>query len=244
MNTPVKIKMGRRIVSAAAGVVVASGLAVVGWHGYQYTLAQPFKRVAFAGDVDRLRPLDLEALARAVQAAEQPSLESVREAAKRVSWVRDVSVRRQFPDGVEITFQAYEAFARWNDRELVNREGEVFTADSAASLPRLRGPEGSAPLVTRELPQVVEALAALGSPVTELRHSARGAWEAVLASGLTIELGRGDWKDRARRFVAVWPGLTEDVRTTRYADLRYPNGFALRATLTPALSQGRGRKTK
>jgi cell division protein FtsQ len=224
----VSTKLGRRILSAAAGIVMALALAMAGWHGYQLLLAQPFKRVVFAGDVERLRALDLDALARAVQSAEQPSLESVREAARRVPWVREVYVRRQFPDAVEITFEAYQAFARWNERELVNREGEVFAAESAASLPRLRGPEGSAPLVTREFPQVTEALQPLGVPVAELRLSARGAWEVVLASGLTIELGRGDWKDRARRFAMVWPGLAEEVRATRYADLRYPNGFALR----------------
>jgi cell division protein FtsQ len=223
-------KLGRRILSGTAGVAVAVALAWAGWHGYQLALAQPFKHVVFAGDVDRLRTLDLDALARAVEAADQPDLETVREAAKRVPWVRDASVRRQFPDTVEITFQAYEAFASWNDRELVNRAGEVFAAESPAKLPRLRGPEGSAPLVTREFPQVTEALAPLGIPVNELRLSARGAWEVVLASGLTIELGRGDWHARARRFATVWPGLPEEARATRYADLRYPNGFALRRT--------------
>ena len=226
MSEPVKL--GRRIVSAAAAIAMGAVLAVAGWHGYQYALAQPFKRVVFAGDAERLRPLDLEALASAVKSTEQPNLESVREAARRVPWVRDVAVRRQFPDAVEITFQAYEAFARWNDRELVNREGEVFAADAPANLPRLRGPEGTAAMVTREFPQVVQVLEPLGSPVTELRLSARGAWEVVLANGLTVELGRGDWKPRAARFAAVWPGLAQEARTTRYADLRYPNGFALR----------------
>ena len=46
--------------------------------------------------------------------------------------------------------------------------------------------------------------------------------------GLAVELGRGDWKARAQRFAAAWPRLAEDARATRYADLRYPNGFALR----------------
>jgi cell division protein FtsQ len=230
MTAPTNTKLGRRILSAAGAVAVGLALAVAGWHGYQFALAQPFKHVVFAGDLDRLRSLDLDALARAVQSADHPDLESVREAARRVPWVRDVSVRRQFPDTVEITFEAYEAFARWNDRELVNRAGEVFAAESPAQLPRLRGPEGSASLVTREFPLVSEVLAPLGIPVTELRLSARGAWEAVLASGLTIELGRGDWNTRARRFAAVYPGLAEEARATRYADLRYPNGFALRRT--------------
>jgi cell division protein FtsQ len=233
MTAPVKLRY--KLARGLAAIAVVATLTTLGWEGYRMALDQPFRSVAFAGDVDRLRPADLEAFARSVQAAEHPTLESVREAARRVPWVREASVRRQFPDGVEITFQAYQAFARWNDRELVSAEGDVFSADDARELPRLRGPEGSGSLMAHEFPAMVEALAALGSPVAELRLSARGAWEVLLASGLALELGRGDWKARTQRFVTAWPGLSDEARASRHADLRYPNGFALRRTteITP-----------
>jgi cell division protein FtsQ len=79
-----------------------------------------------------------------------------------------------------------------------------------------------------EYPAFVGALAPLASPVRELRLSARGAWAVLLDNGMAIELGRGDWRARAQRFVAAWPRLPDEARATRYADLRYPNGFALR----------------
>jgi len=35
---------------------------------------------------------------------------------------------------------------------------------------------------------------------------------------------------RVKRFVAAWPQVTEQVgKQVEYADLRYPNGFAIRA---------------
>ena len=228
MNTPLKLR--HRIVPAVAGVAVVALLAAAGWHGYQAVISQPLKRVIFAGDLDRLPHADLDALAAAVQAAERPSLASVREAARRVPWVREATVRRRFPDGVEITFEAHEALARWDERSLVSRRGEIFAAEGAAALPRMRGPEGAAPAMAGEYPAIVTALAPIGSPVAELRLSARGAWEVLLENGLAIELGRGDWSLRARRFAAAWPRLAEEARATRYADLRYPNGFALRGT--------------
>ena len=59
--------------------------------------------------------------------------------------------------------------------------------------------------------------------------------------------GRGDWKPRAQRLAAAWPKLSEDLRASEYADLRYPGGFAVKrvATVTPvspAASPGRAKK--
>jgi len=271
MNAPVQppVKWRYRLLSAAAGIAVVAAIAGAGWHGYRSVLARPFQRVLFAGDLDRLAQADLDALSRSVQAAESPDLDAVREAARKVPWVRSAQVRRIYPDIVEITFEAHQAYARWNDHQLVSVRGEVFTAEGAGKLVRLRGPDGSAALLAAELPQVVAALAPLGSPVAELRLSARGArevmleggltiamgrgdWraradsrspvaelrlsargarEVMLEGGLTIAMGRGDWRARAQRFTAAWAGVAEGARASRYADLRYPNGFALRTAM-------------
>ena len=210
-----------------ATVVVVAALVTVGWQGYRAVLAQPIARVVYAGDLGRLPQSELDALTQAVLGADHPNLEGVRNAARLVPWVRDASVRRVYPDVVEITFTTHEAVARWDERRLVSREGVVFEAKEAGTLPRLRGPEGAAPRMVAELPEITQALAPVGA-LAELRHTQRGGREALLATGLTLEIGRGQWKDRAARFVAAWPRLPEEARATRYADLRYANGFALR----------------
>jgi cell division protein FtsQ len=238
--------IGRRIVSALAGALVAALLAWGAWQAFKAASSRPVTEVAFAGEVERLARADLEALAAALRAAPPATLEEIRAAARSVAWVRDATVRRALPGAVEITFDAHEAFARWNDGELVNAEGEVFAASRAgfATLPQLRGPDNSAARVVEEYRRASAVLAPLGEPVAELRLSPRGAWHAVLASGLTIALGRGDWRPRAERFVAAWPKLDPAARAARYADLRYPGGFALKraATLTPIPAPERGRK--
>jgi cell division protein FtsQ len=242
MSKPADTKppLGRRIAAAVAGVAAAALLGWAAWEGYEATLSLPIQRVAFAGEVDRLAQPELDALAQAIVAAPSASLESIRASARKVPWVREATVRRLFPDAVEITFSAHTAFARWNDSQLVSAEGDVFTAPDARKLPQLRGPEGAALQVVREYAAVAAALAPVG-PVAELTLTPRGAWRATLESGLAVALGRGDWLPRAERFATAWPRLPDDARTATHADLRYPGGFALKRAATLTLPQGRGR---
>ena len=213
---------------AAATVVAALGLAA--WYGYGMVAAQPIHRVVFAGDVGRLDRRELDVLERSVRgaAAGSVALAAVREAARRIPWVRDAAVRRRFPSTLEITFEAYEPLARWGDHALLSVRGEVFTAAYAGKLARLRGPDAAAATMAQEYPRIVSLLAPVASPVAELRLSARGAWEVVLESGLVLELGRGDIEPRLARFARAWPRLAAQGVTSAHADLRYPNGFALR----------------
>ena len=229
MSAAKPVPIGRRVLAGLAAMAVTGVIAAIGWQGYQAILAQPVKRVVFAGDLARLQQGELDALSQAIQAAPAGSvtLATVREAAKRVPWVREATVRRLFPDAVEITFRAHEAFARWNDNQLVSPLGEVFNADEAAALPRLRGPEGSGAAVIAEYRGLVPVLAPVGSPIAELRLSARGAWQVLLESGLALELGRADTQARAQRLAAAWPQVAARAQQSRYADLRYPNGFVL-----------------
>lgn len=219
MNLAVRIALGAAAVAALAGGC---------WYAYTSANAQPIASVTFTGDTDRVAREDLDRLAAGVRgmAPGAATLANVREAARKLPWVRDASARRVFPDGMEVRVEAYEAMARWNDGFLVSPAGEVFAGGSTAKLPKFIGPEGSSAEMAREYAGIAKALAPLGTPVAELRLSPRGAWQVGLESGLVLELGRGDVVARLDRFAAAWPQLAPGA--PRYADLRYPNGFALK----------------
>ena len=220
------VKLGRRILHGIAAAAVAGGAGLAAWHGYEAVVTLPVERVAFAGELDRLARADLDALAKAIVAADRPTIETVREAARRVPGVRDAAVRRVYPNAVQVTFEQHVPLAQWSGDRLVSRRGEIFPGRDEA-LPTFRGPESGAPRMSQEFPAIAAALAPLGAIAT-LTLTPRGGWRAQLADGLTLELGREDWPARVRRFVAAWAGLPDAARATRYADLRYPNGFALR----------------
>ena len=223
------VSLANRIVPATAAVVAVAALAGGAWYGFDAISSQPIRNVTFTGELNRLARADLDAFAASVRGAapSAATLEAVREAARRVPWVRVAAVRRRFPDAIEVTRETHQPLARWNDGALVSTRGDVFRAPYEGFLPRFKGPEGAAAQMVRELPAIRAAIEPLASAVTEIRLSPRGAWQVGLESGLTLDLGRGDIHPRLVRFIAAWPQLAAQGVETKHADLRYANGFAM-----------------
>ncbi len=230
------MKPGAAFVLRAGSALAALGLLGAGaWEGWDALGRRPIEAVRFSGDVARVPATDLDRLAAGLRGREarEVALPSVREAVRRLPWVRDCAVRRVFPGTLEVAIEAHVPLARWDDSRLVSSRGEVFTAAYEGALPRFAGPEGTAAEIAATWPAVLKAAAPLGSPVAELRLSERRAWQARLATGLVIEIGRSDVEARLSRFAAAWALVDEGARKATHADLRYPNGFALRGATPP-----------
>lgn len=167
-------------------------------------------------------------------------LGAVRDAFETVPWVRRASVRRVWPDRLVVTLEEHQAAALWQDDEredrLVNRQGEVFTANVGdvedESLPTFGGPEGSAPAMLSLYRRLQPLLAAHEMQLEQLQLSPRGSWRALLDGGARLELGRGAEDDlllRARRFAGTLAQVTARLNAPlEYADLRHTDGYAVR----------------
>jgi cell division protein FtsQ len=228
-----------------SGMLALGALGAGLWLGYSTLMSRPLASVVFTGDTARVPRGELERLAAGLAGREAGtvSLGAVRDAVKRIAWVRDCAVRRRFPEGIEVAIEPHQLLARWDDARLVSVLGEVFTAEYDGPLPRLTGPDGSAAEMARTWKTIAAAVSPIGSPLAELRLSERRAWQAKLASGLTLDLGRGDIEPRLARFAQAWPSIAEEAGTATRVDLRYANGFALRRPVSadrkPAAKGGR-----
>ncbi|MGD9953984.1 MAG: cell division protein FtsQ/DivIB [Burkholderiales bacterium] len=228
---------------AVGALAVAGGIAAGAWLAWDELAGQPIVRVRFGGDAGSVPAAARERLAAGLRGrpAREVSLAAVREAVRHLPWVRDCTVRYVFPGTLDVAIVAHVALARWDEARLVSVRGEVFAAGTDAALPIFSGPEGSAAEMAAAWERVARAAAPLGIPVAELRLSARRAWQARLASGLALELGREDIEARLARFAAAWPRIEAQAAGATRADLRYPNGFALRGVAAaPANPAPRG----
>jgi cell division protein FtsQ len=156
-------------------------------------------------------------------------LNQARSGFEKLPWVRSVSLRRQWPDRLEVVLEEQVVLARWESGGLVNTHGEVFPGETNRSLPLFSGPAGGAPDIARQYLVFSRELAPINLKPLQVQMSQRHAWQVWLDNGLLLVLGREHSEARLKKFVAAYNNtIGRLLWQPAYADLRYDNGFALR----------------
>jgi cell division protein FtsQ len=227
-----------RLLNALASLLTGVAALILLFAGVQLLLRSalfPLREITVHGAIEHTARAQLERATEGRISGNFFAVElgAVRAAFEALPWVRQVQVRRVWPDRLEVTIEEHVALARWSDDALVNIHGERFVASIDAALPQFAGPAGTEGEVTRRYRRYAELLAPLGSPLDQVILTPRFAWQLRLASGLTIVLGREmaaySVDARLTRFVAVYARTLGSIAQRHdYVDLRYPNGFALR----------------
>ncbi len=157
------------------------------------------------------------------------NIDEVRAAFEKLPWVRSVSVRRRWPDRLEVTLEEHRVLARWGSTALVNVQGEVFQAASDAPLPEFIGPPDTAREITEHYMTFSRMLAPLNLAPARVALSPRRALQLQLNNGLVLELGREQVEQRLAKFTRVYDQtILRLPQPPSHVDLRYPNGFAVR----------------
>lgn len=166
-------------------------------------------------------------------------IDRARSVFEELPWVRNASVRRVWPGSIEVDLEEHQAAARWwvadnTPPRMVNAQGELFMAEHDPQLPLFIGPDEHAASMLERLVEWTHALSPLELRIRKLALTRREAWQLVLDDGSRIELGREEEKQpiaaRLARYVSTRPELLrQGLQKVIYADLRYPNGYAVRA---------------
>jgi cell division protein FtsQ len=167
-------------------------------------------------------------------------------------WVRQVSIRRIWPNRLLVRVEEHQPLASWEDGRFFNQQGELFLGEESAAhedarrvygclLPALSGPVGTESRVlgrALDIQSLMEAANAGPADLTGVMLTPHFAWRLTLSSGMSVELGRdslgADWRLRLGHFLESRDWL--QARLAREAgerptavDLRYANGYAYRA---------------
>jgi cell division protein FtsQ len=196
-----------------------------------------FREVRVSGGIAHTTREQVEAIARDLQGTFFTlDLEEARARFEKLPWVRGATVRRAWPDALDVSLEEHVPLARWQDVGLVNTHGERFAAATPAVLPVFVGPDDAAAEMAQHYVQFRDALSVIGRAPVEVRLAGRRAWSVRLDDGKVLELGRQDVVARLARFASVYPRLAARLPAERSRiDLRYPNGFAVRV---PSLRWG------
>lgn len=220
--------LGRQLVRLLV-VAVASVALWQAWHG----LDRPLSVVRVTGELteserDRATELVSSYLPAGILGFDAAGL---RDRLTRESWVDAASIRRQWPDTVEVHLVPEVPVARWRDDALLSSRGRVIEPLELVgmdALPRLRGPVGTAPQVMEVFQLVSEALRPFGLEVEDLQEDAAGNVRVQTRSGMEILLGGGDRASRLQRVATVIErGLKDRLPDVARLDARYDNGIAV-----------------
>ena len=220
--------LNRLLVLAGAAVVLAAAA-----QAYVTVLEIPVQRVGVTGELEHTQ-------AELVQDMVQPSLaggflkadlQHMREQLEGLPWIYRATVRRKWPNALEIHVVEQLPIARWGQDGFLNHEGEIFRSGKSGaweSLPLLQGPEGTAKALMANYQRLVELLAPLGMAVEQLAVDERGQVEAVLAGGIQLVVGGDNFLERMHRFVAIYrTQLAARAGEVERVDLRYESGIAV-----------------
>lgn len=222
-----------RIPAGVLSALVVSVMAIFGMLHIMNPMTFPIRHVEINGEFMHLSPAALQSVAENVVRGGffNVNVETVRRAVLNEPWVREVTVRRMWPQSLSLQVQEQEAVARWGADGLLNMEGELFKPDPAtfpAGLPFLSGPSGTEQLLLERFRFVQQVLADQGLQVASLALSTRRAWSMNMATGQEVILGRTQFVERVLRFAgAAQRELAGKLEAVRVADMRYTNGFAV-----------------
>jgi cell division protein FtsQ len=143
-------------------------------------------------------------------------------------WVHQASVRKKWPNTIQVYLVEQTPVAIWNDDLLLNSEGVPFAGDiQNDKLPTLFGPNGAEKTALSGYKAMQMILSTGTLTVDNLVLSERFAWQVQLNNGIKLNLGRQEFIDRLQRFINLYPLLQQDSRAINYVDLRYDTGAAV-----------------
>lgn len=155
-------------------------------------------------------------------------LDKLRSSILDLGWPRAVTIRRSWPDSLEIAVEKPTVVARWNDAYLSSDGRIVQLPGTRRNLPifdcSLSEPRFSMEVFHR----LSEASALHGLVIETLEENELGEWSLTFEQGLALTLGAENLTERLDRFLIVYQQHLENrLAEIAQVDARYDNGVAV-----------------
>ena len=161
------------------------------------------------------------------------NLQDTRDAFKKLPWIRDVSIRRDWNKfGLIVEIESHKPIARWSNRGLVNSYGEIFHAAYEDNLPLFVGPEEFVDEMTVKYNQINKILKKELMQIGTISLSSRLSWEIYTNNQMRIFLGKDEGNNIAKKLNILIENyqiiLSELKSRVEYVDIRYKDGFVVK----------------
>ncbi len=192
----------------------------------------PIKTIELSGSFRYIEQNDIDVILRPYVGEGFFSLDihAVRKLLSDKAWADSVSIRRAWPDRLEINIVEKKPVARWSKNQLLSDKALVYEADTAefSNLPLVHAANSQPADLLRQFYSLKRRFSALEETLVSLQEDSRGALDITLADGLVIKVGRSDIERKIARLIIIYQQQIVPRRLQiRQLDLRYSNGFAV-----------------
>lgn len=227
-------------------VVLVAGLALltatpaallIKWHAQSFAV----QAVTIEGEFHNAQAHEIELALRPYVEGDffTANLTNARAALLELSWIRDVSLKRRWPNRIIVKIEEQVPVAIWNETQFLNDAAGIFKhryIDQAQALAKLSGPAASEQKVLAQFVLWRSWLRQAGLDLVGIRLDERHSWMLITGDGVGINLGKEKVEARLQRFLRAFPRhLRSRMSEVRAIDLRYSNGFAV-SWKNPALN--------
>jgi len=157
------------------------------------------------------------------------NLEHTRKAFKKLAWVREIAIRRKWPDALVVTIEEHKPIARWGRMGLVNSHGEIFNAATQEDLPSFIGYERFVKDITSKYMEMNKILSKELMQVGTISLSERLSWEITTNNQVKVILGKDKIFKKLNLFTNNYQKILAELKNRiEYVDLRYKDGFSVK----------------
>ncbi len=209
-------------------------LAILGSSVYlkqQITLL-PIEKIKLTGSFEHIEQNKVESVLQPIVGKGFFSLDiyGLQKKLSEKTWTESVSIRRVWPDSLDITIVERKPVARWDEKRLISNKAVVFAADTGSfqQLPLIHTDNNNAAALLSQFYRLSSQFNGLDEAIVSLRQDSRGALDIGLSAGLTIKVGRDQIEHKISRLITIYKQQIQPRRADiRQLDLRYSNGFAV-----------------
>lgn len=160
-------------------------------------------------------------------------LQALRDQALSLSWVDEVSVKRDWEKGIIVTVLPKQAVANFGSTHLLDTKGVVFVPAQAnelmqKNLVNLYGDPKQSSVIMHKMEQINEWYAPLSLQVQDIILTPRMTWFIRFNNGLSVVV---DNEDTTQKLLNLEQVLSHQLKNRlgemNLIDLRYKNGFAI-----------------
>lgn len=197
----------------------------------------PVKKIAIVGENEHIQQTQLAKILATKEFAGMLSIDlrQLRNKVIQLPWIKDVQVRKVWPDTLIFSVEEYQAIAQINQSYLTDEGILIERGSYTTSQPVLQLDidsaqigKGTELLTLLEKLQLIQArLAKHRLQVNKIEISESNNWLIQIENKFFIKLGRKKQLERVEKFVQVYAAI-ENKNELESIDLRYSNGLAVK----------------